>query len=542
MAHLKHQMDTGPGNRVSASRLKRGKSLSSLCLLLFLLMSVGISAESREAAGEKHAGMQNALPVQTAGDAGPLTLTIQEAVLMSLKNNRALMVERLNPTIQQTYEDQERAAFDPVVEGEISLERSQTESQSTTGAREVTTDTSAIGISLQEFFPTGTFVELRADTEHTDYSLYPDPYTETALSLSLNQSLLRGFGRDVNLVGVRQAAIETDISQYELRGYIENLVAQVENAYWDYALAQRQIEIVQESLKLAEQQLSETREMIAVGTMAEAELAAGQAEVAAQRQGMINARSALAVSRLTLLRLLNPPGEDFWQRDVIQVHQPELPEARLGDVDNHVAAALKMRPEVNQAKLALQLDDLELVQTRNGLLPKMDFFITLGKSGYAESFGDSISELSGDSYSVAGGISIELPLKNRSARAVHRRATLRREQAARALDNLDQLVSMDVRTAYIEVERTREQIDASRATRKYQEENLRIETEKFRVGRSTSLLVAQVQRDFLASRINEVQAVVNYLKALTDFYRLDGSLLTSRGIEAPGGETGVSRD
>jgi outer membrane protein TolC len=453
---------------------------------------------------------------------------------MSLKNNRALMVERLNPGIQQTYEDQARAAFDPIVQGDISLERSQTESQSTAGEREVTVDSSAIGLSLQEFFPTGTFVELRADAERTDNSLYPESYTETALSLSLNQSLLRGFGRDVNLVGVRQAAIETDISQYELRAYIEDLVARVENAYWDYALAQRQIEIVQESLKLAEQQLSETREMIAVGTMAEAELAAGQAEVAAQRQGMINARSALAVSRLTLLKLLNPPGEDFWQRDIIQVHQPELPEARLGDVGSHVSTALKMRPEVNQAKLALQLDELELVQTRNGLLPQMDFFITLGKSGYAESFGDSVSDLSGDSYYVAGGLSIEFPIKNRSARAVHRRATLRREQAVRALDNLDQLVSMDVRTAYIEVERTREQIDASRATRKFQEENLRIETEKFRVGRSTSLLVAQVQRDFLASRINEVQAVVNYLKALTDFYRLEGSLLMSRAIDAPG--------
>lgn len=542
MACLKHQKNTGLENRGSAGMLKREKALSLLCILLFLLVPVGISAESREGGGGKQEAMQDASPVQAAGEAGSLTLTIQDAVLMSLKNNRALMVERLNPTIQQTYEDQARAAFDPIVEGDISLESSQTESQSTSGEREVTVDSSAIGLSLQQFFPTGTYVELRADTERTDNSLYPEPYTETALSLSLNQSLLRGFGRDVNLVEVRQAAIETDISTYELRGYIENMVARIENAYWEYALAQRQIEIVQESLKLAEQQLSETREMIAVGTMAEAELAAGQAEVAAQRQGMINARSALAVSRLTLLRLLNPPGEDFWQHDIIQVHQPELPEARLGDVGSHVATALKMRPEVNQAKLALQLDELELVQTRNGLLPKMDFFITLGKSGYAESFGDSFSDLSGDSYYVAGGLSIEFPIKNRSARAVHRRAGLRQEQAVRALDNLDQLISMDVRVAYIEVERTREQIDASRATRKYQEENLRIETEKFRVGRSTSLLVAQVQRDFLVSRINEVQAVVNYLKALTDFYRLEGSLLMSRGIEAPGAEMGTKKD
>ena len=56
------------------------------------------------------------------------------------------------------------------------------------------------------------------------------------------------------------------------------------------------------------------------------------------------------------------------------------------------------------------------------------------------------------------------------------------------------------------------------------------------MGRSTNLLVAQTQRDLLLNRINEVSAVVNYLKALTNFYRLEGSLLERRGIAAPGRE------
>jgi hypothetical protein len=46
-------------------------------------------------------------------------------------------------------------------------------------------------------------------------------------------------------------------------------------------------------------------------------------------------------------------------------------------------------------------------------------------------------------------------------------------------------------------------------------------------------MVAQAHRDLLLSRINEVEAVVDYLKALVDFYRLEGSLLARRGIEAP---------
>jgi outer membrane protein TolC len=167
------------------------------------------------------------------------------------------------------------------------------------------------------------------------------------------------------------------------------------------------------------------------------------------------------------------------------------------------------------------------------LLPKLDLFISLGKSGYAESFGESVNDLGGDSYDYQAGLAMAYPLFNRQAEGRHLRARNQRQQAEKALENLKQLVALDIRTAYLEVNRTRQQIDASKATRRFQDEKLRIETEKFRVGRSTNLLVAQAQRDLLASRLDEVRAVVDYLKAITNFYRLEGTLLDRRGIRIP---------
>jgi outer membrane protein TolC len=195
-----------------------------------------------------------------------------------------------------------------------------------------------------------------------------------------------------------------------------------------------------------------------------------------------------------------------------------------------------MRPILNEARLEILRDDLELVRTRNGLLPLMDLFITLGKSGYANSFGESVSNISKDNYDALGGVSFQYPIFNRNARAQNRRALLTREQSQKALENLSQLVEVDVRTAYIEVKRTKQQIAASSVTRMFDEEKLRTETEKLRVGKSTSFLVAQAQRDLLVSRIAEVRALANYLKALIDLYRQDGSLLERHGISAPGRE------
>ena len=72
------------------------------------------------------------------------------------------------------------------------------------------------------------------------------------------------------------------------------------------------------------------------------------------------------------------------------------------------------------------------------------------------------------------------------------------------------------------------------ASRKLQQETLKSESEKFRVGQSTTFLVAQAQRDLLRAQINEIDAVVTYRKALVEIYRLEGSLLQRRGIAAPG--------
>ncbi len=475
---------------------------------------------------------------QVAAPEGPLKIGVQEAILLAMENNQSLIVERMNPQILRTFEQEELAVFDPLLGAEASTRRSVANRLSRAGS---TTENSIVdsvtgSVSLAKLFPTGTALDIEASTSYTDSSLYSDTFTGNRLGLTVTQALLQGFDLRANLARVNQARLDTLISQYELRGFTEILLEQVESKFWDYALAQRQIEIYTNSLELAEKQMAETEERIRIGDLAETELAAAQAEIALRRENLINARSTLAKERLNLLRLLNPSGTIDWSRDIILQYDTTPPDVRLDDVEERVAVALKMRPDLNQARLQMQRGDLEVVQTKNGLLPRMDTFISLGKSGYADTFSRAIDNMDEDRYDVTWGLIIEAPFGNRLARARYTRAVAGRQQLHEALENLSQLVQVDVRSAYIEVTRAQEQISATTATRNFQEEKLRAETEKFRVGKSTSLLVGQAQRDFVASQIAEIQAVANYLKALVALYRLEGSLLHRRGLAAPGEE------
>ncbi|HEY8665892.1 MAG TPA: TolC family protein, partial [Tepidisphaeraceae bacterium] len=432
--------------------------------------------------------------------------------------------------------------FDPALTGQVQAGKSdRAAGGGTTRRRDVIANTASAQASVQQFFPTGTTVAVDATADYNDFDFYSDT---ARLGLTVTQSLLRGAGADVNLAALREARIDTKLSQYELRGFAESLVAQVEETYWDYALSQRQIDIFTESLSLAGQQLDQTNELIRVGKLAETERAAAEAELATRREDLINARANLESTRLRLLRLLNPPGAagaddgetsgNFWSRPIQLRNHPFIPADVLDDVENHADLALQMRPDLNQARLQVQRGDLEIVRTRNGLLPRMDLFVTLGKTGYSSSFGGAISDLKGKGYDAAVGLRFDLPITSRDAEAQFRRAVLTREQSTEAVNNAAQLVQVDVRTAYVEVQRTAQQIVATAATRRLQEVKLTTETEKFRIGKSTSLLVAQAQRDLVASQINEIEAVVSHLKALVELYRLEGSLLERRRIAAPG--------
>ncbi|HSV99955.1 MAG TPA: TolC family protein [Sedimentisphaerales bacterium] len=467
-----------------------------------------------------------------------LTIDIERAILMAMENNRSLIVQKMSPEISRTVEQEQRAVFDPVLSGQASQRRSVADrlSRAGSGIESSITDTASGIISLDKLFPTGTVVGLDATTSYTDSSLYSDTFVSNRAGVSVTQSLLRGRDVRVNLARVHQAAIDTQISEYELRGFTELLAQSVEAGYWDYALAQRQIEIYTNSLNLARQQMDETQVRIKLGALAETELAAAKAEVALRRENLINARATLTTRRLMLLRMLNPSETINWDTDIVLQYQTALPDVPLEPVEDHVQVAMRMRPDLNQARLQIRRGELQVVQTRSGLLPRLDAFITYGKTGYARTFSDATNELDGASYDVEGGLIIELPAGNRAARARQSRAVIGKQQSIKALENLSQLAQVEVRIAYVEVERTREQITATAATRESQEEKLRVETEKFRVGKSTSLLVAQAQRDLVASQIGEIQAITNYFKALVSLYRLEGSLLSRRGIEAPGAE------
>jgi outer membrane protein TolC len=201
----------------------------------------------------------------------------------------------------------------------------------------------------------------------------------------------------------------------------------------------------------------------------------------------------------------------------------------LDDLDAHVRVALVYRSDLNQARLQVERNDLDVVKTHNGLLPRLDLFATLGRTWYAH-YPTASGFHSATSYDATLGVNFDYPIFNRSARAAYNISIATRDQANEAVANLAQLVELDIRSAYQETLRSQEQISATTATLAARDAALQVEQERYRVGKSTSLLVSLAQQEVLNSQIAQATAVASYLKGLVDLYRLEGSLLERRGV------------
>jgi len=461
---------------------------------------------------------------------GPLQLTVTEAILVTLENNRGLAIVRYAPSIAQTFEEQERATFDPDLTGILLLQRT---IENQPGAASSRSQSYAGHAGISQFLPTGTQLDLFGGVTNQVLDTAPDAHRSADVSLTVTQSLLRGFGTDVNLASLRQARLDTETSEYELRGFAEAIISQTEETYWDTQLARKRIAIFQQSLDLAQQQYDQTRQRIELKVLAASELVAAEAEVALRREDLIDARSALEAIQLQMLRFLSPNERSF-ERELILTDEPSSPPEPSGTLEDHIQLALRMRPDLNAARLQAAKGELQLVKTRNGLLPQLNLFVTLGRTGYAQSFRDAARNTDGNNYTSAVGMNFEYPLGNHLAEAQNTRAVLTLDQLREAISNLAQLAELDVRTAYIEMLRSKELMGATAFTRKLQEQKFEVEKEKLLNGKSTSLLVAATQRDLLTSQIAELQAVINYQKSIVELYRFEGSLLTHHRIAAPG--------
>lgn len=476
-------------------------------------------------------------------------INIDQAVRSAVINNLDLQSARLQPAIKKEEVIQASAVFDIVLGAGTSFGRTRTP---TTVVEDTTFNNQPLNVGLSRIedlqynvelakkLTTGGEVRLSTSMQRQlqenfgDLEFNPNPGVRPIFALELEQPILRGFGEAVNLADVFIARKLEESAIEDLRSQLITTITETEIAYWDLAMAWRNLAIQQWMVEAAEQLLDLINRRRSYDANI-ADWAQAVATVEERRVNIINYQEQVKEASDYLKMLMNNPdiplsGEPVLEPEDEMVHAPielELRESLLKAIAN--------RPDVRKSLYEIDIAEINEVVADNGRLPELDFQASVSTQGLGESYGEGYSgAFSGGYLSYLVGLVFQYPLGNRGPEAAFRASRLERSASMVAYRRTLLQVIFDVKTAMRQVLNNARLIRATRISRVAAAESLRaLEIERQTLASLTPTflnLLFTTQAQLGNARSEEFLAIVNFNVSVSRMYEAMGTTLNVNQI------------
>ena len=469
-------------------------------------------------------------------------LSLADCVKTALEHNFAVKIERQDVEIARHSLGRAYGGFDP----RLRMAASHGNTLSPGGIDEqnrpfnsTETDQDRVSAGVNGLLPTGLQYDLSgrfADSSGIDFNATNAAQrqfenTRGEALVELRQPLLKNLWIDETRLTIRVNRQQLRISELGLRGQLMNVAGSVEAAFYDLLLARESVKVQLEALALAERLVAANRERIRQGVMAALDEKQAEAQASAQRSLLLSAQRAVGLQENVLKGLLSDKLAD-WQDVSIQ------PVGDLGAVAPRVQRneswqrGVSMRPDLLQAREEVERRGTIVKFTRNQLFPQLDAVGTYGHSASDTEFNGAFGQIQrGSSPFYSYGLEMIVPLSRKSERENHQISRREREKADLQLRQLEQDVLLQIDDAVKVVEVNYERVGTTRQAREFAEIALQAEQTKMENGRSTSFIVLQLQRDLTTTRSEEIRALAEYNKALSQLALREGTMLLRHHIE-----------
>ncbi len=466
-------------------------------------------------------------------------LTLADALRRALLNNYQIKVDGYAPAISTAQIVQAEAAFDAAFFANINRNNSDRPTPSQLLASQ--TDTTQVAGGIRKLLATGATLTLtqamvRIDNPGFQFQVINPSWTHN-FTVELRQPLLRNFGIDFNRAQINIRKNERKINEEAFRARVIEILNNTEQAYWQLVAARRDVVISAEILAQARKTYEQIKARIdfdAYTTL----LFRSEANVKQQEFTYIDVKNRVRNAEDQLLNLMNdrelPLSADI---EIIPVDGPMITEL-VRDRFATVEIALERRPEILQARHAVDNTRIGLGIAKNQALPQLDVIYRMTMNGLGASSDQAFDQMTGNNFTDHFvGLEFLWNFGERAERAGIRIAALQQSQAVlrykQALDN----VITDCRVAMRNIETNYEQLGPSYQGVIAAAENLRSLQER-QENKSPPQLdtILNAQTQLASSRRALLQSAVNYNIALVDVERAKGTLLEYNNIvvaEAP---------
>jgi outer membrane protein TolC len=509
-----------------------------LCALALVLEGGGLTVATAQAR-----------PAQAAAGERTLELSLDECIVKTLKNNLGLAAEILTPKMMDEAVAVAGEKFYPTVSFSYNKQSTKSASYSFLDASDVvSTRQNDNTTQLSQFLPTGGSLSLSlynyvSDSNRRFQTI--NPRYGSTLRLNFSQPLLKDFGYKMSRREIIVAGFDREVSQENLNQLLEDAIYRVKGAYWILVYSRENLNVVRQSLKLAEELLENNKAQVEAGTLPPIELLTAEAEVKLRLAEILEAEAQVKNNEELLKTIINLAAEMDDVKNV-RIVPTDLPTDERVDVDfdGALETAILNRPDLQAMRVDFKSKEFDLSYAKNQLLPDVRLQLSYWSPGLS---GDQILYQDGNALSgiVVGtvpgkqanalkdalnfayknssiGVTVSLPVSNVLSRAYKAQAKINLDQARLRLLNQEQQLSLEIGNAVRAVETNYLRTQAYQAARELAQQKLEGEVEKFKVGMSINYLVLQFQRDLANAQTLELKALIDYKISLANLDKVMG--------------------
>jgi outer membrane protein TolC len=451
------------------------------------------------------------------------------------------------------------ASYDPAITGTIGAEHqtSPLANLQIYGVPLLQLNTGQANIAYSQAFPTGTsfsvqFNNNRQTTNSPFFNL--SPALSSMYRISFQQELLAGFGFGPNLRYLHIANNNRKISDIAFKDQVITTVTQIANIYWDLVSAYQQAQVSEQSLAFAQQSFDTAKKQLHLESIPEMDVMRAEAEASKRDQDVTVARTTLQLQELLIKNALTKSLDDpalaampVIPTDHLESSRPPTNQA----VQELIDQALHSRPELAESDIDLVNRQISNKAAKNALLPSLSLVGFYGGSGlggplnpvynipgvpnsstvpadFSGALQNAFNNTAPDYYI---GLNLNIPLRNRVAKADQYRSQLEYRQAELRREQLRKQIRIEVRNAQYALEQTSARVDAARKARDLAQRTFEIMQKEQTLGAGSTFQTMTAQRDLAVAELDLVTAMTVYEKAKVELDRAIGSTLEDNGIK-----------
>ena len=210
-----------------------------------------------------------------------------------------------------------------------------------------------------------------------------DKQFKTNLTFSYKQPLLRNREIDEPRRQIEIARKNLSLTDAEFRISVIDTITRVRNLYWEMVYALRNLQIQQDALRAAEDQLSHTRRLVGRGYVAPLDVTQVEVQVSNFREGLFMALERVAKSDNALKNLIVADIKDPLWNVLIIPSDPVDVRAPIVNAEQALNEALAQRPEVKQSDTARAINELNQRFYSDQKRPQVDLVAHYSLDGLA---------------------------------------------------------------------------------------------------------------------------------------------------------------